>query len=180
MLLTALSVAGAFGIARLIFQDGHLSGVLNFEPQGFVDAWAPLFFGAMVFGVAMDYTLFMLSAAKESYETHVDPEHAMVGSVRTSGRVVVSVSTKGDGGHLGRRCRPRRFRRAHGASAGRASLRPSRELGPTAVVGSCAPQSLLQALMRGTKYSTNALGHRGAPTIRSRRVEMYVTKEKRQ
>ena len=92
VLLTALSVAGAFGIARLIFQDGHLSGVLNFEPQGFVDAWAPLFFGAMVFGVAMDYTLFMLSAAKESYETHVDPEHAMVGSVRTSGRVVVSAA----------------------------------------------------------------------------------------
>ena len=92
VLLTALSVAGAFGVARLIFQDGHLSGVLNFEPQGFVDAWAPLFFGAMVFGVAMDYTLFMLSAAKESYETHVDPEHAMVGSVRTSGRVVVSAA----------------------------------------------------------------------------------------
>jgi RND superfamily putative drug exporter len=92
VLLTALSVAGAFGVARLIFQDGYLSGVLNFQPQGFVDAWGPLFFGAMVFGVAMDYTLFMLSAAKESYETHADPEHAMVGSVRTSGRVVVSAA----------------------------------------------------------------------------------------
>ena len=92
VLLTALSVTGAFGVARLIFQDGHLSGVLNFQPQGFVDAWGPLFFGAMVFGVAMDYTLFMLSAAKESYETHADPEHAMVGSVRTSGRVVVSAA----------------------------------------------------------------------------------------
>ena len=57
---TGLSVAGAFGVARLIFQDGHLSGLLNFTPQGFVDAWGPLFFGAMVFGVAMDYTLFML------------------------------------------------------------------------------------------------------------------------
>ena len=92
VLLTALSVAGAFGVARLIFQDGHLSGFLNFQAQGFVDAWGPLFFGAMVFGVAMDYTLFMLSAAKESYETHVDPEHAMVGSVRTSGRVVISAA----------------------------------------------------------------------------------------
>jgi RND superfamily putative drug exporter len=92
VLLTALSVAGAFGVARLIFQDGHLSGLLNFQPQGFVDAWGPLFFGAMVFGVAMDYTLFMLSAAKERYETHADPEHAMIGSVRTSGRVVVSAA----------------------------------------------------------------------------------------
>jgi len=90
--VTALSVAGAFGIARLIFQDGHLSGLLGFRPQGFVDAWGPLFFGAMVFGVAMDYTLFLLSAAKERYETHPDPEAAMTGSVGTSGRVVLSAA----------------------------------------------------------------------------------------
>ncbi len=92
VLITALSVAGAFGIARLIFQNGDLSGLLHFQPQGFVDAWGPLFFGAMVFGVAMDYTLFMLSAAKEHYETHAHPEHAMIGSVRSSGRVVLSAA----------------------------------------------------------------------------------------
>ena len=90
--ITALSVAGAFGVARLIFQDGHLSGLLNFTPQGFVDAWGPLFFGAMVFGVAMDYTLFVLSAAKERYEGRADPEHAMIGSMATSGRVVISAA----------------------------------------------------------------------------------------
>ena len=90
--VTGLSVAGAFGIARLIFQDGHLSGLLGFTPQGFVDAWGPLFFGAMVFGVAMDYTLFLLSAAKERYDTHPDAEHAMTGSVASSGRVVVSAA----------------------------------------------------------------------------------------
>ncbi|MDE3086604.1 MAG: MMPL family transporter [Acidobacteriota bacterium] len=90
--VTALSVAAAFGVARLIFQDGHLAGLLGFAPQGFVDAWGPLFFGAMVFGVAMDYTLFLLSAAKERYETHPDPEHAMTGSVATSGRVVLSAA----------------------------------------------------------------------------------------
>jgi putative drug exporter of the RND superfamily len=46
----------------------------------------------MVFGVAMDYTLFLLTAAKERYETHADPEHSLVGSVRTSGRVAVSAA----------------------------------------------------------------------------------------
>ena len=92
VVVTGLSVAAAFGVARLIFQDGHLSGLLNFTPQGFVDAWGPLFFGAMVFGVAMDYTLFLLTAAKEWYETHADPEHSLVGSVRTSGRVVLSAA----------------------------------------------------------------------------------------
>ena len=92
VVVTGLSVAGAFGVARLIFQDGHFAGLLNFTPQGFVDAWGPLFFGAMVFGVAMDLTLFLLTAAKERHETHADPEHSLVGSVRTSGRVVVSAA----------------------------------------------------------------------------------------
>ena len=92
VLVTALSVAAAFGVARLIFQNGWLSGLLHFTPQGFVDAWGPIFFGAMVMGVAMDYTLFLLSAAKEQFELHTDPEHAMVSSVRTSGRVVVSAA----------------------------------------------------------------------------------------
>jgi RND superfamily putative drug exporter len=92
VLITGLSLTAAFGIARLIFQDGHLSGLLGFTPQGYVDAWGPLFFGAMVFGIAMDYTLFLLSAAKERYETQADPEQAMVGSMHASGRVVVSAA----------------------------------------------------------------------------------------
>jgi RND superfamily putative drug exporter len=92
VLTTALSLTGAFGIARLIFQDGHLSGLLGFTPQGYVDAWGPLFFGAMVFGIATDYTLFLLSAAKERYDSEADPQHAMVGSMQASGRVVVSAA----------------------------------------------------------------------------------------
>lgn len=86
------SIAGAFGVAKLIFQDGHLSGLLNFEPQGFIDAWAPLFFGAMLSGVAMDYTLFLLSAARETYDRTGDPQHAMRTALRTSGRVVVAAA----------------------------------------------------------------------------------------
>jgi len=92
VLVTGLSVAAAFGVARLVFQNGIGAGLLHFAPQGFVDAWGPIFFGAMVTGVAMDYTLFLLSAAKEQFELHDDPEHAMVSSVRTSGRVVVSAA----------------------------------------------------------------------------------------
>ena len=86
------SIAAAFGVAKLIFQDGHLSGLLHFEPQGFVDAWAPLFFGAMLSGVAMDYTLFLLSAAREHYDLTGDPQHAMRMALRTSGRVVVAAA----------------------------------------------------------------------------------------
>ena len=86
------SIAAAFGVAKWIFQDGHLSGLLNFEPQGFVDAWAPLFFGAMLSGVAMDYTLFLLSSAREHYDLTGDPQHAMRMALRTSGRVVVAAA----------------------------------------------------------------------------------------
>ena len=86
------SIAAAFGVAKWIFQDGHLSGVLNFQPQGFVDAWAPLFFGAMLTGVAMDYTLFLLSAAREHYDLTADPQRAMRMALRTSGRVVVAAA----------------------------------------------------------------------------------------
>lgn len=86
------SIAAAFGVARLIFQDGHLSEVLHFQPQGFVDAWGPLFFGAMLTGVAMDYTLFLLSAAREHYDATGDPQHAMREALRTSGRVVVAAA----------------------------------------------------------------------------------------
>lgn len=86
------SIAAAFGVAKWIFQDGHLAGLLNFEPQGFVDAWAPLFFGAMLSGVAMDYTLFLLSAAREHYDLSNDPQHAMRMALRTSGRVVVAAA----------------------------------------------------------------------------------------
>lgn len=86
------SIAAAFGLAKLIFQDGHLSGLLHFEPQGFIDAWAPLFFGAMLSGVAMDYTLFLLSAARETYDRTGDPQQAMRTALRSSGRVVVAAA----------------------------------------------------------------------------------------
>jgi len=86
------SIAAAFGVGQLIFGDGKLAGLLNFEPQGFVDAWAPLFFGAMLTGVAMDYTLFLLSVAREHYDSTGDPQHAMREALRTSGRVVVAAA----------------------------------------------------------------------------------------
>jgi RND superfamily putative drug exporter len=87
-LVSLLSTAGAFGLARLVFQDGHGSGQLGFEHQGFLDAWAPVFFFAMIFAIAMDYTVFLLAAAKEHWELTGDPQEAMVGALAHSGRVV--------------------------------------------------------------------------------------------
>ena len=61
VLTSLLATGAAFGVARLIFQDGHLSGLLGFESQGFLDAWGPVFFFAMIFAISMDYTVFLLS-----------------------------------------------------------------------------------------------------------------------
>ena len=87
-LASLLSTAAAFGVARLVFQEGHGSGLLGFESQGFLDAWAPVFFFAMIFAIAMDYTVFLLASAKEHYERSGDPKEAMVGSLAHSGRVI--------------------------------------------------------------------------------------------
>jgi RND superfamily putative drug exporter len=83
-----LATGAAFGVAKLIFQDGHLSGLLGFESQGFLDAWGPVFFFAMIFAISMDYTVFLLSSAKEHWDRTHDPKDAMVGGVAHSGRVI--------------------------------------------------------------------------------------------
>jgi RND superfamily putative drug exporter len=83
-----LATGAAFGVAKLIFQDGHLSGLLGFESQGFLDAWGPVFFFAMIFAISMDYTVFLLSSAKEYWDRTGDPKNAMVGGVAQSGRVI--------------------------------------------------------------------------------------------
>jgi putative drug exporter of the RND superfamily len=88
VLTNLLATGAAFGIAKWIFQDGTGHSLLGFEPQGFLDAWAPVFFFAMIFAISMDYTVFLLSAAKEHWDHTHDPKQAMVGGVAHSGRVI--------------------------------------------------------------------------------------------
>jgi RND superfamily putative drug exporter len=92
VLTNLLATASAFGIARLIFQEGHGASVLGFQPQGFLDAWGPVFFFAMIFAIAMDYTVFLLASAKEHYDRSGDPHEAMIGGVAHSGRVILAAA----------------------------------------------------------------------------------------
>jgi RND superfamily putative drug exporter len=92
VLTNLLATGAAFGVGRLIFQDGHGAGLLGFEPQGYMDAWAPVFFFAMVFAISMDYTVFLLSAAKEHYDRSHDPREAAIGGLAHSGRVIFAAA----------------------------------------------------------------------------------------
>ena len=92
VLTNLLATGAAFGAGKLIFQDGNLEGLLGFSSQGFVDAWAPVFFFAMIFAIAMDYTVFLLSSAKEHWDRSHDPHEAMVAGLAHSGRVVLAAA----------------------------------------------------------------------------------------
>src|SRR4051794_29840930 len=84
-----LATAAAFGVAKWIFQDGVGHSLLGFEPQGFLDAWGPVFFFAMIFAISMDYTVFLLCSAKEHWDrSGGDAKAAMVGGMGDSGRVI--------------------------------------------------------------------------------------------
>ncbi|MDV6248194.1 MMPL family transporter, partial [Rhodococcus opacus] len=78
--------------AKLIFQDGHGASLLGFTPQGFLDGWGPVFFFAMIFAIAMDYTVFLLATAKEHYERSGDPKVAHVDGLAHSGRVIFAAA----------------------------------------------------------------------------------------
>jgi RND superfamily putative drug exporter len=88
VLTNLLATGAAFGVAKWIFQDGALHSLLGFQSQGFLDAWGPVFFFAMIFAISMDYTMFLLSSAKEHWDRTGDAKEAMVGAVAHSGRVI--------------------------------------------------------------------------------------------
>ncbi|MBK7124332.1 MAG: MMPL family transporter [Dehalococcoidia bacterium] len=87
-----LSVGAAFGVGALAFQHGWLAGPMNFESQGYLTSWAPLFFFTLVFAISMDYTVFLLASAREHYEHSHDGAEAVRGSIAHTGRPIVAAA----------------------------------------------------------------------------------------
>ncbi len=94
VLTNLLATGAAFGVAKWIFQDGALHSLLGFQSQGFLDAWGPVFFFAMIFAISMDYTVFLLSSAKEHWDRTHDPREAMIGGIAHSGRVIFAAGAR--------------------------------------------------------------------------------------
>ncbi len=90
--LNLISVAASFGFATIVFQHGIGAGLLGIHHQGFVDAWAPLFFFALLFGLSMDYNLFLLAAIRERYEDTEDTQRAIRDGIARTGRPITNAA----------------------------------------------------------------------------------------
>jgi len=92
VIFNLLSVGAAFGVGALAFQHGWLAGPMQFESQGYLTSWAPLFFFALVFAISMDYTVFLLASAREHFERSQDGAEAVRGAIAHTARPIVAAA----------------------------------------------------------------------------------------
>jgi putative drug exporter of the RND superfamily len=90
--LNLLSVAAAYGLITLIFQDGRLQGLLGYTSFGAIVAWVPLFMFVLLFGLSMDYHVFILSRVRELRSRGASTREALVGGIASSAGVVTSAA----------------------------------------------------------------------------------------
>jgi RND superfamily putative drug exporter len=92
LLMNVLSLGASFGALVWIFQDGHLSGLLDFTPTGTVEATQPILVLAIVFGLSMDYEVFLMSRIREQYDLTGDNTTAVATGLQRTGRIITSAA----------------------------------------------------------------------------------------
>ncbi len=92
ILLNLLSVAAAYGILVLVFQHSWAKGILNFDYSGGVMAFMPVFLFVILFGLSMDYHVFILSRIREAYDRGMKTEDAVAHGIKTTAGVVTSAA----------------------------------------------------------------------------------------
>ena len=92
LLMNTLSIVASFGALVWIFQDGNLSSVLGFQPLGFVETTQPVILFCVLFGLSMDYEVFLLSRMKEVWDRTGDNTEAVARGLERSGRIVTSAA----------------------------------------------------------------------------------------
>jgi putative drug exporter of the RND superfamily len=90
--LNLLSVGAAYGLITLIFQDGRLQGPLGYTSFGGIISWVPLFMFVFLFGISMDYHVFILSRIRELWSRGAAPADAVVDGIASSAGVVTSAA----------------------------------------------------------------------------------------
>ncbi len=92
IVLNLLSVGAAYGVLVWIFQDGHLQGLLNFQSNGAVVTWLPLFLFTVLFGLSMDYHVFILSRVRELVDRGATTEEAVSRGIKTTASTVTAAA----------------------------------------------------------------------------------------
>jgi uncharacterized membrane protein YdfJ with MMPL/SSD domain len=92
IVLNLLSVAAAYGVLVLVFQHGLASGLLGVEYTEGVMAWLPVFMFVILFGLSMDYHVFILSRIREAYDRGMRTEDAIAHGIKSTGGVVTSAA----------------------------------------------------------------------------------------
>jgi RND superfamily putative drug exporter len=92
VLMNALSLSSVFGILVLIFQHGHLQGLLSYRSTGALDATQPILLFAIAFGLATDYGVFLISRIKEAHDGGVTDNRAISIGLERTGRIVTAAA----------------------------------------------------------------------------------------
>ena len=90
--LNLLSVGAAYGVLVWVFQDGHLQGLLGFHSNGAVLTWLPLFLFTVLFGLSMDYHVFIISRIRELVDRGASTEEAVERGIRATAGTVTSAA----------------------------------------------------------------------------------------
>jgi RND superfamily putative drug exporter len=92
LVMNTLSIVASFGAMVWIFQDGNLSAILGFQPVGFVETTQPVILFCVLFGLSMDYEVFILTRTKEVWDRTHDNVEAVARGLERSGRIVTSAA----------------------------------------------------------------------------------------
>ncbi len=92
VILNALSLTASYGALVFVFQDGHLNSLLRFQPLGFIEASLPIVMFCLLFGLSMDYEVFLLSRVREAWDQTGDNRQAVATGLARSGRIITGAA----------------------------------------------------------------------------------------
>jgi RND superfamily putative drug exporter len=90
--MNTLSILASYGALVWIFQEGNLAGVLRFSPLGFVEASLPIIMFCVLFGLSMDYEVFLLTRVREEWDRTHDNARSVAVGLQRSGRIITSAA----------------------------------------------------------------------------------------
>lgn len=92
VLMSGISIAASYGVLTWVFQDGHGAGVLGFDPPGYLDVTTPIVMMAILFGLSMDYEVFLLSRIREEWRRTGDTTEAVAHGLARTGRLITGAA----------------------------------------------------------------------------------------